>query len=420
MEAATVRLQKRGKHKMVTLNGKYLYRRNIKVNYIYLFLLSLNITQGFWMIYLASKGMSLVKLGILEGMFHVTSFLMETPTGAIADLFGRKFSRILGRFFIIAYTLLMLFGTSFTHFFFAFVLSAIGWNLDSGAGDALTYDSLVELKEEHNYMKVNGRIEMTYQAAQATGLALGGLIAGYSYHILFSGQVLIIAVSAAVALLFKETNIGREKHSEPGKLGFIQCMKNQYVESFFVLKGNNRLIYMIIFLNAIGVFTTTIFFYMQVYCKSNGLKEDMIGILLAASCALGAGGGIMAHRVEKAVKERRLLLFLPVIFMVILWGMVWFKTAVVAFIAVGMFDSITYVVYFDYINRLIPSAKRATLLSFSSMVFSFFMLFIFPVFGWIGDHFSLNYAFVFVACTSTALAVINLFILIPKKMDFVD
>ncbi|MEL7657270.1 MAG: MFS transporter, partial [Bacillota bacterium] len=154
-----------------------------------------------------------------------------------------------------------------------------------------------------------------------------------------------------------------------------------------------------------------------IYCKENGLKEGTIGIIFAVSCILGAAGGILAHRVENVMKERKLLFSLPIIFMIILWGMIWFKTAVAAFIVIGMFDSITYVIYFDYINRLIPSAKRATLLSFSSMVFSFFMIIIFPVFGWIGDHYGLRYSFVFVACTATALVLINLFILIPKKRE---
>ncbi|HYE68781.1 MAG TPA: MFS transporter [Anaerovoracaceae bacterium] len=400
---------------MDPLNEQRLYRRNIKVNYAFFFLMSLSITRGFWMIYLASKGMSLVELGILEGMFHVTSFVMETPTGAIADLFGRKFSRILSRFFLVADALLILYGTSFTHFFIAFMLCAIGWNLESGAGDAMVYDSLVEIKEEHTYMKVNGRIEMTYQGAQAAGLAIGGLIAGFSYHYLYYGQVCIIAASVAVALLFKETRVGREKGQEQEKPGFLACLKKQYIDSFKVIKGNNRLIYMIVFLNALGVFTTTTFFYMQIYCKENGMKENAIGILFAVSCILGAIGGVSAHRIEALVKERRLLFSLPIIFMILLWGMIWFKTAVVTFLIIGMFDSITYVVYFDYVNRLIPSAKRATLLSFSSMVFSSFMIIIFPAFGWIGDHFGLQYSFAFVACTATALVLINLRILIPRK-----
>lgn len=41
------------------------------------------------MIYLAGKGMSLTQLGLLETIFHITSFTMEVPTGAVADIFGR-------------------------------------------------------------------------------------------------------------------------------------------------------------------------------------------------------------------------------------------------------------------------------------------------------------------------------------------
>ncbi len=67
------------------------------------------------------------------------------------------------------------------------------------------------------------------------------------------------------------------------------------------------------------------------------------------------------------------------------------------------------------INRLILSAERATLLSFSSMVFSFFMVLLFPVFGWIGDHFGLKYSFLFAACTAVALVIINLYILLSSK-----
>jgi MFS family permease len=70
-----------------------------------------------------------------------------------------------------------------------------------------------------------------------------------------------------------------------------------------------------------------------------------------------------------------------------------------------------FVVYSDYINRLLPSERRATLLSFSNMVFSFFMIFLFPAFGLIGEHFDLETAFTVTAMIATVLAVINLVIL---------
>ena len=368
------------------------------------------------MIFLAGKGMNLIQLGILEGLFHVTSFIMETPTGAIADIFGRKTSRILGRIFILLEMFLMLFGTSFAHFTAAFVLCAIGWNLESGAGDALVYDSLLETKDEDRYMKVNGWIEVTYQSAQAIGLFIGGWIAIRSYEVLYSGQMLIIIVSIAVALFFKETIIGREHIKE--KVSFLASIKNQYVGSFTIVKGNKRLVYLIIFLNALGLFSTTGFFYMQIYCKQNGVNEDLMGILLSVSCIFGALGGVAAQRIEKIVKERRLMIALPVVYMIVMWGMVSFKTAVFSFLLIGFLDSTLYVVYSDYINRLIPSEKRATLLSFSSMVFSFFMIMIFPAAGGIGEYLSLEYAFAFLAFFATVLAVINLYLFRPMaKMN---
>jgi MFS family permease len=401
---------------MVIDKAANFYRRNIKINYVYSFFQSMNITQGFWMIYLSAKGLDLIQLGILEGLFHVTSFLMETPTGAIADIFGRKTSRILGRFFIIAYILMMLNGNTFPEFILAFIFCAIGWNLESGAGDALVYDSLLETHDEGRYMKVNGWIEVSYQTAQATALLLGGWIALQSYDKLFTGQILIIIVSLAVATFFRETQIGRainaEKQAESTRKGsFISNMVAQYRDSYYVIKGSSRLLYFLIFMNALGVFSTTAFFYMQIYCHNNGINESTMGILFAASCIFGALGGILAHRIEQKIQERQLMIALPIIYMLLMWGMVSFKTAVWSFLFIGLFDSILYVVYFDYINRLIPSDKRATLLSFSSMVFSFFMLIIFPIFGTFGEYWNLETAFFVLAMIATSLCGANLIVL---------
>lgn len=392
---------------------KNIYRRNIQVNYIYWFFECLNFTRGFWMLYLFSKGMTLVQLGILEGVFHITSFLMETPTGVVADLFGRKASRIIGRLIMVFHLLLLIFGTSFTHFLLAFILCAISWNLESGAGDAFVYDSLLENKEEDEFMKVNGRNEVIMQGAQALGLVIGGWIALRSYEVLFSVEILATVLCLGIALFFKETTVGRVKISE--KPSLLSCLKSQYVDSFKIVKGNNRLIYMIVFMNALGAFATTAFFYMQIYCNENGVQEGMMGIILALSCVFAALGGLLAYKIEGAIKERNLLLALPIAYMLIMWCMVEFKSALFAFMAIGFFDSVLFVVYTDYINKIIPSDKRATLLSFSSMVFSFFMISVFPVFGIIGEHLSLSHAFGFLAVISTILVGINLTLLLRPQ-----
>lgn len=45
---------------------------------------------GAWVAILASRGYSLIEIGIAETVFHITSLLLEIPSGILADVFGRK------------------------------------------------------------------------------------------------------------------------------------------------------------------------------------------------------------------------------------------------------------------------------------------------------------------------------------------
>lgn len=72
-------------------------KRNIKIDYIYRFLSCFDITSAIWVLYLGYKGMTLTEIGLLESIFHITGFISEIPTGAMADLIGRKRVIVLGR-----------------------------------------------------------------------------------------------------------------------------------------------------------------------------------------------------------------------------------------------------------------------------------------------------------------------------------
>ena len=108
--------------------------RNVKRNYLFLGLSYVNLTQGLWMIWLTLQGYSLWELGILEGLFHLTGFLMEIPTGLVADLRSRKSSRFWGRVFFILSLIILYYGRNFSVQALGFVFCALGYNLESGAG----------------------------------------------------------------------------------------------------------------------------------------------------------------------------------------------------------------------------------------------------------------------------------------------
>ncbi len=365
------------------------YKNNILYNYIFTFISSLNFTHGYWMIYLAANGFSLVQLGIFEGVFHITSFLMETPTGAIADVFGRKSSRIIGRLMTIIYYLIIISTNDFMLVNLGFVFCALGYNFESGAREAILYDSLIELDQKERYMKIEGRNEGLYQTAMAIALLLGGFLALIHKELPFIIMILVSIVALIPLFLMKETNV----HLQEDKKSLLEAVKDQYIHSFIALKDNKSLMKLIALSSLFGAFVTVSFFYMQNRWFELGFDESQIGIFLAINCICSAVGGLNAHRVEQKLGRRNLLVFLPMLIVIAMFGLIFKYVSIIAMVFLGILDSIFYVALSDYMNRLIESNKRATLISMSSMMFSITMILIFPFFGWIGDNYSLQTSF---------------------------
>jgi MFS family permease len=172
-------------------------RSNITKNYIFIGLTTLDLTRGLWMIYQFTRGFSLVELGILEGVFHLTTFIMEIPTGIVADLWGRKLSRVLGRIVFLISLGIMFWSYSFTLQLIGFVLTAIGYNLGSGAGEALLYDSMKELGIEAQYKKTAGKNNFVDWMGGILSFLIGGYFAvhlGYTWVFIPSMFICIVSI----------------------------------------------------------------------------------------------------------------------------------------------------------------------------------------------------------------------------------
>jgi len=381
-------------------------KNNIIKEYFFISFFNLDLTRGLWMIYLAMRGFSLIELGIMESTFHITSFLMEIPTGAVADLWSRKASRILGRCFYLASLLILFLSTSFTVQLLGFVLCAIGYNLESGAGEALLYDSLPVETREHKYMKIVGIKEFLIQASSIIALLTGGFLATQGYDLVFALSVSVVILSILTAFTFREPVIVGSKEKEQN-LHWLKQLKLQTIESFKVITKKREIAFYIIFSELIFSFTVSLFFYLQNYWKNNGLTEFHIGIIFAGASLLSGLTSLFAQKIEKkAGGEQALLLGLPMILIFALWGVALSPWKFPFYLFIGFMEGLLYVVISHYINRLIPPEYRATVLSFQSMVFSFFMIGFFPIIGWLGERFSLNTAFFLMAIFGSTIGAI--------------
>lgn len=388
------------------------YKHNVYYQYLFHFTRNLDLTQGIWMLYLASRGLSLLQLGALEGIFHLVSFLMETPTGVIADLFGRKISRILGRLMEVVSIILMLQGQQFEHYVLSFIVLAIAYNLESGAGEALLYDSLKAVGNEKSFIKINGQLEALYQVAKVVALVVGGYLGKIHYRWVYIVALFISLLALFQCFLFTEVKLKPNKKRHIGLLGAIG---EQYKACGSVIRSSKQLTYLLLYNSMTGAFITISFYYLQAMWKGQGSGEVLIGIMLAIGSGGAALGGLFASYIEKELGEKVLLKLLPVCIVIGLWGICIPKITYVAFALISCVESMGYVIISNYIHKMLHSELRATIISFESTLFSLIMIGVFPLFGIIADHMNIQVAFMLLATMATVMSLINLVVLNKKN-----
>lgn len=153
-----------------------LAERNIKLFYVFQLLREPLFWGPILIIYISRvSGMNLAEIFFMEAVVLILLFVLEIPSGAIADLLGRK------RALVIGYALLALdnlfFALASTPFMIwtANIIWVIGYALVSGADSALLYDSLFYLNREKEFMKIRGRSD-AYRLAL---VAVCSIAAGY-------------------------------------------------------------------------------------------------------------------------------------------------------------------------------------------------------------------------------------------------
>lgn len=156
-----------------------------------------------WVFYF-SQHISLVEIGIVEGVAVLVGLLMEVPSGALSDLLGKKRTILFGSLVIIASCVLLLQATEFMHFLIGNVLMFIGFSFHSGATEAFAYDSLVEQKKAESYDVVAARSTSLAIGASIISTFIGGYLYGLNPGFPFVAWILFLCISVVILLFAKE------------------------------------------------------------------------------------------------------------------------------------------------------------------------------------------------------------------------
>ncbi len=371
-------------------------KQNISISYAYNFFLQLNITSAIWVLYLAFRGMSLIEIGLLESIYHITGLIFELPTGALADLYGRKFCVVLGRVVNVISCILMITSSSFFGFAISFVLSCAAMNLNSGAAEALVYDSLKELGEEDKYKKIWGELAFVMSIAQGIAVLFGGILADIQFLYAYIFGTIIQIIALIISFNFNEPPIDNKKSVEQGENQGKKekAIINQLLISINVLKGRKIVLYLIMFSALVGSLQTTVFFYSQQYFSDLNYTKTKIALICALGSFIEAVSSKYAYKIENRLKIKGILIGTSTLNIIALAGLAFVKRlSILFFLVTSVTGGLAFTIFSDYINSRVPSEHRATILSFDSLCFSMFMICVFPLFGLLAEHMGFSITF---------------------------
>ena len=120
-------------------------------------------------LFLLGRGLDILQVNLVLAVYLITTCLFEVPTGAVADVFGRKVSFILSCIVRALAFGLYFFSDSFAQFLVAEFIDAVGTTLATGAFDAWAVDGIRADGDERPVDRIFARANMYAQTCAIIG-----------------------------------------------------------------------------------------------------------------------------------------------------------------------------------------------------------------------------------------------------------
>jgi MFS family permease len=373
-------------------------RESAKVQRTYLLLtlfttLSASLIWGINTLFLLDAGLNNLEAFAANAFFTAGMMLFEVPTGVVADLRGRRLSFLLGSLTLtvstLAYVLMWQTNAPFWAWAVVSVMIGLGFTFFSGAVEAWLVDALRFTGYDGPLDPVFAKAQVVSGGAMLTGSVLGGVIAQLtSLGVPFVVRSALLGVTFVLALLMMhDLGFTPARGERP-----VPEMKRILNDSLHYGLGRPAVRWVMLtapFVSGVSIYA---FYAMQPYLLELYGDEGAYGIAgLAAAIVAGAqiAGGLSAPRLRTRFRRRTSLLLVTAtvsvlaLLLVSVAGSFWVVVGLL--VLWGLASSVTMPVRQAYLNDLIPSRQRATVLSFDSLLGSAGGVVVQPVFGRVAD-----------------------------------
>ncbi|MHC4441975.1 MAG: MFS transporter [Planctomycetota bacterium] len=373
---------------------------------LYGFLKNQKYYEPFLILAFLEKGLSFFTIGLLIGFRQICINLFEIPSGAVADLYGRRRCMILSFVSYVVSFVLFALARQLLWLFAAMLFFAVGEAFRTGTHKAMIFDWLAHQGREDQKTKIYGYTRSWSQIGSALSviIAAGVVLLSASYNWIFW--------MSCLPYLLGIVNFIQYPAYLDGKVDSQLSLRTVYRHVFQTLRSCIGIRPLRGLLSESMLLTggyTTIKDYLQPLLKYTALAlpvfvalDDeqrsalLVGLVYSILYLLSAFSSRMADRLSRIQggedKTCKLLILVHgLLFMLLLPSLYYgyHLIAILAFVGLAMLQNIWRPVFLARMDQNTDNAMGATILSAESQAKSLFTMITAPILGLAVDHWGL-------------------------------
>jgi len=397
---------------MLSKEKKIKLEANIRKYYLSSFVTALWFSAAVFILFYQHFGLSYFQIGVIEMSIALFALFLEVPSGAFADIVGRKWSVTLGMLGLAGGLLAFGLSNGFMGFLFASLVIAVGASFLSGADTALLYDTLKCLGREKEFLKIKSTLVLFFYAGITLATYFGVKMFSVNIRLPYYASCVIFLIGALIAVSMEEPYQCKTKFSAKRQL-------KQMKDGFFQLVKHDKLIWLTLMGICLGIFVS--FFHnivAQPYVLSLGFEVEQFGWIFTSIFLITGLFMSQAVRIEKYFGEKKS--FYGMIFMqfvtFLLMYMFSVKLAVLLVLLQYMMWEYNDVLMQTYMHEHIKSSHRATVISIQRMIFGSVVVFVYLILGKLTDMYTMSTTFMVSAIAVLIVGLSLLHVRYSKKL----
>lgn len=329
-------------------------------------------------LYYESKGLSISKVMILNSIMALTTFLLEVPTGVVADRVSRLSVLRLADIISLFSFILIFLTDKFSFMIIAAILLGLGEALSSGTNSAYIYSFFQREKREDEYQSYISKI-FTYSAiVSAVAAFLAGKLFSINKNLPMIISILIMAITTIFTFLMEKDIVPEKKEKKSGK----ELIKEEFISIKNIL-SDKKLIKIIYAYLVVTLVVSNTNFLSQLYLGESGIDIKYYAyVFLGFNLFTAAGSRFMKNK--KKMKLNKNLFFYSVSLL-----MLWYINspwAVVFFMITRFISGYIYPLLNVSINKNIDDKDRAKTLSLKSFFVQIIFIVFDPIIGFLTEY----------------------------------